>query len=69
VTDTYVIFDREFLHARDDVEMSDADVVVDRTLAGVNDADTDADAFADLVAEEETVERAFEKRRQDRDCG
>jgi len=49
--------------------VTDADVVVDRAVAGVDDAETDANAFADLVAEEETVERAFEKRWQERDRG
>jgi hypothetical protein len=64
-----VIFDREFLHARDDVEMTNAYVVVDRAFTGVDDAETDADALADLVTEEKAIKRALEKRWQDRDCG
>jgi hypothetical protein len=64
-----VIFDREFLDACDDVEVADAYIVVDRAVAGIDDAETDADSFADLVTEEKAIEWAFEKRWQDRDDG
>src|SRR6185436_19473688 len=66
VTDTHVILDREFLHARDDVEMTHPHVVVDIALTRIDNADPDSNSFADLVAEEETIEGSFEERRQNR---
>ena len=59
MADADVIFNHDLLNARDDVKVTDAYVVVDRALTGVDDADTDADAFADAVSEEPTIERAF----------
>ncbi len=59
MADADVVFDRNLSNARDDVEVTDADVVVDRALTGVDDADTDADSFADPISEEPTIEGAF----------
>src|SRR5262249_29420902 len=69
MSDAHVILDDQLLHARDDVEVADLDVLIDRAFAGVDDADTDADSLANVVAEEEAIDGALEKRWQDRDCG
>jgi len=66
VTNAHVIVDREFLNAHDDVEMTHLHVVVNVAFAGVDDADTDANSFADLVSETEAINWAFEERRQNR---
>jgi len=61
-----VIFDGELLDACDDVEMAHLHVVVDAALGGIDDAETDAHSFADLVTEEQAIEGTLEERRQDR---
>lgn len=66
VTDTYVILDRQFLNARDDVEMAHRYVVVNIAFAGVDNAEPDANSFADLVAEAQAIEGAFQERRKNR---
>jgi hypothetical protein len=61
MTDTYVILDREFLDASDDVEMAHLHVVVDIAFTCIDNADPDANSFADLVAEEKAIDWSFEE--------
>ena len=61
VTDTHVIFNREFLDARDDVEMAHLHVVGNVAFAGVDDAKTNANAFADSVSEAQAIDGALEE--------
>jgi hypothetical protein len=67
VTDARVVLNRQFFDARENVEMADADVVVNQTFAGVDDAHAESDAFPDFVAKEPTIKAAFQKRRQRRE--
>jgi hypothetical protein len=45
--------------------MTDADVVFDQTLTGIDHAQSDANSFADFVTKEPAIEAAFEERRPD----
>ena len=67
MADAYVIFNDQLLHARDDVQMSNRNVVVDLTFTGVDDAQPDANSFADPVTKKPAIESALEKRRQKRE--
>jgi molybdopterin/thiamine biosynthesis adenylyltransferase len=62
--DARVILNRQFLHADDDVEMTDTNVVFNRTLTGVENAESDANSLADLVTKEPTIKAALQKRRE-----
>ena len=66
MSDADMVFNREFLYARDDVEVSDGNIVVDAAFAGIDNADPDPNSFANLVAEEQAIKRTFEERRQQR---
>src|SRR5688572_7396428 len=59
MSDAHVVFDDQFLHARDDVEMPDRHIVVNLALARIDYAHPDANSFADPVAEEPAIERAL----------
>src|SRR5687767_12619782 len=59
MTDAHVVFDDQLLHTRDDIQVSDRYVVVDFTFACIDDAQTDANSFADPVAKEPAVEGAL----------
>jgi hypothetical protein len=54
-----VILDHEFLHARDDVEVTDLHVVGDAALARVDNTHADAHAFTDFVSKEPAIKGAF----------
>ena len=69
MSDADVVFHNELRNACDDVEMSDGYVVVERALARIDDAEADMDSFADSISEEPSIERAFEKRGQQRETG
>jgi len=64
MSDANVVLDREFLYARDDVEVTDRNVVVDAAFTRIDYAYPDPNSFANLVAEEQAIAGAFEERRQ-----
>jgi hypothetical protein len=64
MTDSCVVSNRQLFHPKYRIEMTDAYVIVNRALPRINDAESNANAFADLIAEEQTVTGAFQKRRE-----
>jgi flagellar biosynthesis/type III secretory pathway chaperone len=47
--------------------MTNLNVVVDQAFAGIDNANANAHALADLVTKKQTIAGALEKRRQQRD--
>jgi hypothetical protein len=61
MTDTRVVVNRQFFNSRDDVEVTDGDVVFNHALIGVDNADSDTNPFADLIAKNTTIETSLQE--------
>ncbi len=62
-----VLPDAQLFHAQHQIQMTYLNVIVDRTLARIYDAETDFYPAANLITKEEAIEASFEKRREKRD--
>ena len=56
-----VIANLQLLHPDNHVEVADADVITDAALLRIDDAQADANAFADAVTKNQTISGRFRK--------
>jgi hypothetical protein len=54
-SDSYVVTDLQLLYSDNQIQMSDANVVVDSAFACVDNAETDPHALSDLIPKKQTI--------------
>jgi hypothetical protein len=57
-----MITDRQLLDSKDQVEMTNGNVVVNLAMTGIDNAEPDSNSFPNLITEENTITGAFQKR-------